>query len=362
MSGAKTKNRLPFFDNLKGVLIILVVVGHFFNGAAIANIVPAWHVLDFIYMFHMPLFIFVSGIFCKSIYVKGERFRAGVALYYLALCWLMYLALWLPQWALGIAEPFNLLTVDASMPWYLMALAIYTVLTPLFGNLKPAFALCAAFCLSVLSGLIDVGNVLSASRVIVFLPFFLIGYYLRPQAVLDCIAKLGRRLVAARVCAAVVIVAVFVGFAFLDLEQMRFNQVIFTGVEPYAAAIAVMPESGANELVCCLVRVAGFIGTAVMGVCIMLLMPRGEVCALSRTGRHTLQVYILHAFVSYTFTYAGLAPALYAMLPAAVASIVVCACGIAVSVVLGWPNFIQEWFDRLRTALDVLTVRSKRTD
>lgn len=113
-SGAK--ERLPFFDNLKGILIILVVVGHFFNGAVAANTLPAWHVFDFIYMFHMPLFIFVSGVFCKSVFSAKTGFRAGIVLYYLALCWLMYLALWIPQAALGIAEPLNFLTVDGAMP------------------------------------------------------------------------------------------------------------------------------------------------------------------------------------------------------------------------------------------------------
>ena len=172
MACSKVSRRLPFFDNLKGVLIALVVVGHFFNGALSAQIVPAWCLFDFIYSFHMPLFIFVSGMFCKSAYSQKKGFRAGLVLYYLLLSWMMYLALWLPQAFLGVAEPLNLLTLDGSMPWYLMALAVYCALTPLFSALKPSFAIVAACGLAVLSGFVDVGNVFSASRVIVFSPFF----------------------------------------------------------------------------------------------------------------------------------------------------------------------------------------------
>lgn len=34
-------SRIPFFDNLKGILIILVVLGHFLSGATSAGILPA---------------------------------------------------------------------------------------------------------------------------------------------------------------------------------------------------------------------------------------------------------------------------------------------------------------------------------
>lgn len=354
---AASKERMPFFDNLKGILIMLVVIGHFFNGAVAANILPAWHIFDFIYAFHMPLFIFVSGVFCKSAYSPKTGFRAGTVLYYLALCWLMYLALWAPQAALGVAEPLNFLTVDASMPWYLMALAIYCALTPLFSALKPAFAIGCAFAIAVLSGLVDVGDTLSASRAITFLPFFLIGYYLHPRTILRCIAKLGGKLTLARVCAVILIAAVFLGFHALSLDQMQLNQVIFTGNEPYAAAMVFV--SGANELSCCAVRIAGFALALLMGTCLMLLTPRTEVFALSRTGRHTLQVYILHAFVSYVLTYLGTAAMLYQMMPPMAADIAIIIAGVLVSILLGWPNFIQRWFDRLKHAMSEFTITAR---
>ena len=355
VEASSKSDRMPYFDNLKGILIILVVVGHFLNGAAASEILPAWHIFDFIYMFHMPLFIFVSGVFCKSVFTPSTGFRAGVVLYYLVLCWLMYLALWAPQAALGIAKPLNLLTVDGSMPWYLMALAIYCALVPLFHALRPAFAICCAFCLAVLSGLVDVGDMLSASRVMVFLPFFLIGFYLHPKSVLRAIGKLGSRLALTRCCAAIVIAVIFLGFGCLSLPQMEFNQTIFTGNAPYSSAVAFISDPGSTPsssmLACCAARICGFALAALMGVCIMVLTPRGEVPLLTRTGRHTLQVYILHAFISYAIAYLGTATLIYQAMPPAAADVVIVALGTAASVILGWPDFIQNWLDRLKGAM-----------
>ena len=80
-----TKERLAYFDNLKGVLIILVVIGHLLEPCARLGSegLAGFRVLDFIYMFHMPLFIFVTGLFSKGVFRQG-RFRAEVPLFYFA--------------------------------------------------------------------------------------------------------------------------------------------------------------------------------------------------------------------------------------------------------------------------------------
>ena len=62
MSG---NNRSLYWDNIKGFLIILVVFAHIlYQLKAGSETVNA--VVDYIYMFHMPAFVFVSGYFGKS--------------------------------------------------------------------------------------------------------------------------------------------------------------------------------------------------------------------------------------------------------------------------------------------------------
>lgn len=342
--------RIPFFDNFKGILIILVVLGHFLSGATGAGVLPAWRLFDFVYLFHMPLFIFASGLFCKSVYVPERGLRVGTILYYLLLCWAMYVALWIPQAAFGVAEPFNLLTVDSSMPWYLMALAVYCALTPVFYELRPPYSIGIAFAISVLCGLVDAGNVFSASRVITFLPFFLIGYYLEPRAILDFVNGFGERLLVPRVFAIIMLLAIFLAFQMLDIDELRASQMIFTGRDSYATVFPLTGDQG--DISGCAIRLAGFAGTAVIGVCLLLIVPQREVALLSRSGRHTLQVYIFHAFVSYALAFAGVVPALYELVPSFAATAIVIALSVATTFVLGYPSLVQNGFNRLKRALD----------
>ena len=66
-------DRIYFYDNLKFILITFVVIGHFLL-----------HILDyqiskslflFIYAFHMPLFIFITGFLSKRLTDKNGNFR-----------------------------------------------------------------------------------------------------------------------------------------------------------------------------------------------------------------------------------------------------------------------------------------------
>lgn len=63
MAGAR--ERIALFDNIKGLLIILVVSAHFMH--PVHNDNEALSALfDIIYLFHMPLFAFVSGLFATG--------------------------------------------------------------------------------------------------------------------------------------------------------------------------------------------------------------------------------------------------------------------------------------------------------
>ena len=63
--------RDPYWDNLKAVLIILVVLGHYYLAEYVYAGECDWALptalISFIYMFHMPLFAFVSGRFTKNV-------------------------------------------------------------------------------------------------------------------------------------------------------------------------------------------------------------------------------------------------------------------------------------------------------
>lgn len=59
------QKRDPFFDILKGILILLVVIGHTFEKYIAEGMIP-YSIYGTLYTFHMPLFIFISGYFTKN--------------------------------------------------------------------------------------------------------------------------------------------------------------------------------------------------------------------------------------------------------------------------------------------------------
>ncbi len=65
-------NRDSYFDNARFILIFLVVFGHLIQSYVDANTFVAT-LYKFIYAFHMPAFILISGYFAKGIYQKPHR-------------------------------------------------------------------------------------------------------------------------------------------------------------------------------------------------------------------------------------------------------------------------------------------------
>ena len=66
-----SKERIALWDNTKFLLMILVVVGHFINrNLGSSHLYQSMYL--FIWSFHMPLFIFVSGLFHKNRNIKEK--------------------------------------------------------------------------------------------------------------------------------------------------------------------------------------------------------------------------------------------------------------------------------------------------
>lgn len=86
---ASSPNRIEHFDILKGIAIFLVVLGH-----CLQTFTPDWqnnNIALAIYMFHMPLFIFISGYFfypsVKKLSLKDFIIKKFIHLYLPSLFW-----------------------------------------------------------------------------------------------------------------------------------------------------------------------------------------------------------------------------------------------------------------------------------
>lgn len=172
------KERDYFFDNLKAVLIFLVVVGHFILPITNSHSIVGLKYL--IYIFHMPVFIFVTGYFSKTIYKSG-KYNYNKIFSVIILYIMFMIAINLLSFAFGKInhwyeiDYFNV----KGAPWYLLAMILYYFIIPFIKDIKPGIVIFISCILSLLVGYQkSIDGILSLSRIIVFSPFFFAGYYI----------------------------------------------------------------------------------------------------------------------------------------------------------------------------------------
>ena len=113
--------RTPFYDNLKFILIALVLIGHFTGSLLDYN--PELKVFwRWIYMFHMPAFLFVGGMFAKKLYTPQKGLRINVIAFYLVMAFILYTGLWAESLIWNPTPTYDLFNM-ASIPWYFVAMA-----------------------------------------------------------------------------------------------------------------------------------------------------------------------------------------------------------------------------------------------
>ncbi len=176
MSAVPPPSRDPWLDNVKMVLVTLVVVGHAI-GLVSATTGSHW-VYDFIYLWHIPAFVFVSGYLSKSF--EWDRRRMKSLLYTLAVPYLLFEpALYYYRVAVvDEHEPGILWLQPHWTMWYLIVLLMWRLVTPIL-KLHWLF-LPLSVIVSLVGGLWD-NDVLMIPRFLGLLPFFVLGLHLKPR-------------------------------------------------------------------------------------------------------------------------------------------------------------------------------------
>ncbi|WP_414051177.1 acyltransferase family protein [Macrococcus animalis] len=174
------KERDHYFDNARFLLIVLVVFGHLLR-----SFINESHFFQalymFIYSFHMPAFVLISGYFAKGIHKPGYImkvtrklllpyiiFQSFYAFYYYFIDDVSTIDLnpFDPQWAM----------------WFLLSLFSWQLMLFVIKDYNPWAMLACAFILGIGVGYFEfINNTLSLSRTFVFFPLFLIGYYAQPE-------------------------------------------------------------------------------------------------------------------------------------------------------------------------------------
>lgn len=265
-------------DNLKGVLIALVVLGHFIE--------PFRHRFDwtgdlyeFIYLFHMPMFAYASGVVSRpDLTADGCR---GI-LDKLVLPYFSLYAISVIFEHVVFAPP-NL-TFSPSVPfwtlWYFMSLIWWRILIGLFSQLRYPLGFAIVAALAV--GFNRYEANLSFSRTFVYFPFFVLGSRYHRSITL-CLGRLPRL--------AVLSCALLIG-SFIAVSQVipdDINIRWFYGSNSYA-------ELGVSSYMGMIYRIGLLCAGLITGVTVLACVPKTRT-PLAHIGMHSVAIYILHPFV-----------------------------------------------------------------
>ncbi|MBI6020893.1 acyltransferase family protein [Clostridium perfringens] len=286
----KTQNRNYLIDNSKGLLIFLVVLGHSLEFIR-KDYEVARLLYVFIYEFHMPVFVFISGYLSKNV-EKGRRNAVRNFLTPFLLFNIIWNLITLvgPLFLRGkftdlpSEQAFSFFTPGWAL-WYIFAMFLWKILLPDLLKFKNIFILSVIAGIFVkLSG--EFGSYMALSRTITFAPFFLAGYYSSEEK-LKRFRKFTRFNILNKVPSililiiGVLIALIFVNYSniadeffWADRSYSNFNIEIFTGILLYIA-----------------VYIIGFAFVYVF----INLMPENQTF-LSKIGKNTLSVYFLHTY------------------------------------------------------------------
>jgi fucose 4-O-acetylase-like acetyltransferase len=176
---ASTSRRSQYFDNAKFMLIFLVVFGH-----VISPLKERDNILNtlytFIFLFHMPAFIMISGYFAKGYQKKGYLLNA---IKKILIPYVIFQIIYSLFYVLnGESTSFHINFFQPHWTlWFLMSLFCWNLLLYFFARLG-WYGFILAVALGIGIGYIDsVGSFLSLSRTFVFFPYFLIGFLLQRE-------------------------------------------------------------------------------------------------------------------------------------------------------------------------------------
>lgn len=274
------KKRSALYDNMKLFLICCVVLGHLGNRysdkSMMVGCAQFW-----VYLFHMPAFIFISGMFSKRT-IQNRRWSKAVP----------YIFLYLGMMTLTFAVSVLLNGIEKSsvnyfgtngIAWFSLAMFWWYTVTILVDRVHPAYVLSMAVFLALISGYYPkVNNFLIMQRSINFYPFFYLGYIIDPIKLQKFLQQWKVRIVSVVLLAG----SIFVSFRYY--EKIKYWRLLFRGLRSYDNIKKGLPYAWGWSW-----RLSAYVISLLLTFAIISLMPDIQ-CFLSKLGKKTLPVYAFH--------------------------------------------------------------------
>lgn len=285
------RERNYLWDNMKALLIFLVVVGHAMEVSTFHNSLARGTVY-WIYSFHMPAFIFVSGFLSKHYCTDGKvrAEKAGTLIAYYAI----FEALFLAVRMLFIMNGFkgSMATMSPLQPsrglWYILILIFCYLLIPVIEKIPPYIVVPISIFLAVIVGRDKwAGSYLSVLRFFVFAPYFFIGYYTTEGIV----EKL--RSIKAYIRYPLGIMFALASSAIWYLQRDVYTKKLFFGKFNFK-------KMGFSESQGMILRFETYIIGVLMIIALILIMPRCKT-VFSYIGKNSLQIFLFHMLLVIVF-------------------------------------------------------------
>lgn len=274
-----SKKRSHYFDNAKFILIFLVVFGHVISPLKENNTI-LFTLYSFIFLFHMPAFILISGYFSKGFHKKGYFIKTvkKVLVPYL-IFQIVYSIFYY------VAGEERTLSIDLLQPhwtlWFLLSLFCWNVLLYVFARFKWVGFLIAVVLGIGIGYVDDVGSYLSLSRTFVFFPYFLLGFLVDSKH-LKAVKKIKH--------------SAFIGYTVLILTMLLFARFFPQDAIPWLLGDTPYTDLGANGFADGLIRASQYVVTVIVIYGFMAIVPTAGF-TWTQIGQRTIYVYLLHGFI-----------------------------------------------------------------
>lgn len=268
--------RDAYFDNAKLFLMILVVFGHLFQPFIETKGIYS-DLYYFIFTFHMPAFILISGYFAKGKPKPLKKLVKKLLLPYIFFQ-LIYSAYYT---VIGLQESFSFsITTPQWSLWFLLSLFCWNCMLYLCQRFSIKQVLIGSIIVALIVGYIPFfGRFLAVQRTLTFFPYFMVGYAL-PASWIAKIKTAPKKWVA---------VALFAGIFVLIETNDFINKYWVFGSKPYEDYMNHPLLGGPQRMIFFVLGLAGIMA-------FFMLVPKGQYF-FSKWGKNTLTVYLLHGFL-----------------------------------------------------------------
>ena len=272
-------NRIYAIDTIKTLLIFLVVFGHCLEINLEGNNKLIYCI---IYIFHIPLFAFCSGYLFKF---DRKKIIIKILLPYFLFqtIYTIFNCIYLQDKSIVLNY-----TTPYWIMWYMMSLAFWGIFTIFFDtkNIKKEIIIVIfTFLIGIIVGLDNsVGYYLSLSRTIVFLPFFILGFYAKKWInvweIKDKIKAI-KKIIIGIVLFIIMILIVY----YIYTQYKNWNVSWLYGSYPY--------DQINYSFV---IRILQYIFSILIIIFVFWIIPNRR-NFLNYIGRNTLIIYLMHGFI-----------------------------------------------------------------